>query len=438
MAPRSAESPKQMQQGRWIWAIAGLAVLAGGGWVARTRLGLDARAGGPGASPSAAASAAADKPVAIVSVPVVARDMPIYLEGLGTATAFYTVTVKTQVDGRIDRIAFREGQPVKKGDVIAQIDPRPFQAVLHQLEATLAKDRATVNQNKLTYDRQVALKQDNLASQQVVDDARAALEVAQAVTVSDAATIDAARLNIEYARIVSPIDGITGIRLVDVGNIVHPADASGIVVITQMDPIAVIFTLPQDDLPRVSKAMRDGPVTVDAMSRDGSTLLGTGQVALIDNQINQTTATIRLKAILPNENRMLWPNQFVKARLLLKTEPNAIVVPAAVVQRGPDGTFAYVVGPDDRVSVRPVTVSILQGETAILSAGLSAGDVVVTEGQYQLRPGARVAQKTTEKRAGSAASADSPAKVASMSPIGAGSAVRAAASAPLGKPGAAP
>jgi multidrug efflux system membrane fusion protein len=373
-----------------------------------------------------------------VSVPVVKRDMPIYLEGLGNVTAFYTVTVKTQVDGRIDRIAFREGQAVKKGDLIAQIDPRPFQAVLHQAEATLAKDRATVSQNKLTYDRQVALKQDNLASQQTVDDARAALEVAQAVTVSDAATIDAARLNIEYARIVSPIDGITGIRLVDVGNIVHPSDASGLVVITQIDPIAVIFTLPQDDLPRVSKAMSDGPVPVEAMSRDGSTLLGKGLVALIDNQINQTTATIRLKAILPNEKKLLWPNQFVKARLLLKTEPDAIVVPAAVVQRGPDGTFAYVVGPDNRVSVRPVTVATLQGETAILSSGLSAGEVVVTEGQYQLRPGARVAEKTVEKRAGTTGGAETPAKEASVPPSGSAAMARAASSAEPWKPGATP
>ncbi|MEO7328502.1 MAG: efflux RND transporter periplasmic adaptor subunit [Minicystis sp.] len=381
---------------RWILIGVGVAGLATLGVVARARFGHDGRTAGGDAPATSGSAAAGDRPVSIVAVPVVRRDMPIYLSGLGSVTAFNTVTVKSQVDGRLDRIAFREGQEVHKGEVLAQIDPRPFAIQLHIAQAALARDRAVANAHKVTLDRVLSLAKEGLATQQQVDDARAALAQAEAVTVGDGAQIESARLSLDYARIVAPIDGTTGVRLVDAGNLVHPSDPGGIVVITQLDPISVLFTLPQDDLPRVAAEMNKGPLTVEAQSRDGDAMLGKGAVTLVDNQINQATATIRLKATFANGDHALWPNQFVKVRLLLSTRRDALVVPAAVVQRGPQGTFAYVVGPDQRAMVRPVTVDTLEGDFAVIGKGLEVGEQVVSEGQYQLRPGARVVLKSME------------------------------------------
>jgi len=230
---------------------------------------------------------------------------------------------------------------------------------------------------------------------------------------TDQAMIDTAKLNLDYAQIKSPIDGVTGVRLVDPGNFIQPTDTGGLVVVTQLDPIAVFFTLPEDDLAAITKGMADGPLTVRAQSRSGDQLLGEGKVSVIDNQINQATATLRLKAIFDNPNSALWPNQFVKARVLIKTRQGAIVVPAAVVQHGPNGTFAYVVGTDSTVSVRPVTVDAIQGDAAIITKGLQPGEQVVVEGQAQLRPNARVAAKpapapVSPAGAGSSAPVDGP------------------------------
>lgn len=380
---------------RVLLATFAAAAVASVGLAVRVRSVSGARPA-PGDPSAASPSAIADRPVSVVAVPVAERDMPIYIDGLGTVTAFNTVTVRSQVDGRIDKIAFREGNEVKKGDLLAQIDPRAFSAQLRLAQAALARDQATVNAHRISLDRIASLRQESLSSQQQLDDERAALEVAKAVTLGDEAQIESARLQLEYARIVAPISGVTGVRLVDAGNVVRASDQTGIVVITQIDPIAVFFTLPQDDLPRIAAQMATGPIVAEAMNRDGNTLLGKGDVALIDNQINQTTATIRLKAILPNPGRTLWPNQFVKVRLLLSTRKNAVVVPAAVIQRGPTGAFAYVVGPDDRANVRPVTVDILEGDQAVIGKGLTPGELVVTEGQYQLRPGARVARRSVD------------------------------------------
>lgn len=345
------------------------------------------------AAAATAASAAANRQIPVLTTRVAQRDIPVWREGLGSVTAFYTVTVKTQVDGRIDKVLFTEGQHVKKGEALAQIDPRPFAIQLESGQASLARDTANLKNSRVNLDRYKTLSQQNLIAVQQMTDQQATVDQMDAQVRADQATIDTAKLSLDYARIVSPIDGVTGVRLVDPGNIVHAADTTGLVVVTQLDPIAVLFTLPEDDLPAVQEAMTHGDLTVDALSRNGDKSLGQGKLSLIDNQINQATATIRLKAVFPNPQSSLWPNQFVKARLRLSTRTKAIVVPAPVVQHGPQGTFAYVVGPDSTVAMRPVTVDTIQGDIAIVSKGLAPGDEVVTEGQSQLRPGTRVAAK---------------------------------------------
>jgi multidrug efflux system membrane fusion protein len=324
----------------------------------------------------------------------------VWLDGLGNVSAFYTVTVKSQVDGRIDRVLFTEGQHVKKGDVLVQIDPRPFSIQLESARASLQRDTANAKNSRVNLDRYKTLSDQNLIAVQQLTDQQAAVDQQDAQVRADQTQIDSARLNLDYARITSPIDGVTGVRLVDPGNIIHASDTTGLVVVTQLDPIAVFFTLPEDDLPSVHDAMAKGELGVLALSRSGDKSLGDGKLSVVDNEINQATATIRLKAIFPNPQSLLWPNQFVKARLRLSTRVNAIVVPAAVVQHGPQGTFAYVVGADSTAAVRPVTVEAIQGEVAIISKGLQVGEQVVTDGQAQLRPGAKVAAKPASPAGG--------------------------------------
>jgi multidrug efflux system membrane fusion protein len=340
---------------------------------------------------AAAASAATNRVIPVITARVAQRDVPVWLEGLGSVAAFYTVTVKTQVDGRIDKVLFTEGQHVNKGDVLIQIDPRPFAIQLESAQAALARDQAGLKNARLNLDRFKTLSQQQLIAVQQFTDQQSSVDQLDAQIHSDRAQIDSSQLNLDYARIKSPIDGVTGVRLVDPGNLVHVADASGVVVVTQLDPIAVLFTLAEDDLPKVAQYQAQGPLVVEAMSRDGARKLATGKLELVDNQINQNTATIRLKAIFPNPQHTLWPNQFVKARLQLTVRQGALVIPAVAVQRGPQGTFVYVVGAGDNVALRPVVVDTLEGDLALLGKGLAPGEVVVTEGQNQLRPGAKVA-----------------------------------------------
>jgi multidrug efflux system membrane fusion protein len=351
-----------------------------------TEAGSSAHAAGP-----KGAAAGADRPVPVLLARAVTRDVPVTLEGLGTVTAYKTVNVRSQVDGRLDRVVFREGQFVKHGDVLAQIDPRPFEIQLHVAEAALARDSAQLRGAERDLMRYEAVVAKQLIPQQQVDDQRATVEQLRGAAQGDHAQIENAKLQLDYARIKSPIDGVTGVRQVDQGNIVRAADATGVVIVTQIDPIAVIFTLPQDDLPRIAAAQgRSGELAVSALSRDGTQTLATGKLEVIDNQINTTTATVRLKAIFPNPKHMLWPNQFVKARLSVDVRRGVLVVPAVAVQRGPQGTFTYVVGAGDVAESRPVTVELIEGDQAIISKGLAAGDAVVIEGQNQLRPGAKV------------------------------------------------
>lgn len=350
--------------------------------------------GGGGGGPGAGGG----RPVPVVVAQAEVKDVPVYLDGLGTVAAAYAVSVKPQVDGRLEQVLFKEGQPVKKGEVLAQLDQRPFLAVLHQAQGALARDRAQLESAKRNVQRNEELAKQNLVAQQQVDDARTALGQAEGQVQIDEAAVESAQLNLTYSKLVSPLDGVTGIRLVDPGNLVRAADPTGIVLVTQMDPISLLVTVPEDELPRVVQALSRGKVPVEAYHRDGKTKLGEGEVALVDNQINSTTATVRLKAVMRNAQHLLWPNQFVKARVLLETRQGALVVPATAVQRGPQGTFVYVVGQDRGAAVRPVEVGATADTTAIVTRGLSAGDTVVVDGQNQLRPGAKVEPRPSGDR----------------------------------------
>lgn len=372
-----------MRGSRWILLVVGVVALGVLAWAWK---GYRPAQAGPARPPG-------DRVVPVLAATVAARDMPIFKSGLGSAVAFATVTIRPQVDGRIDKLGFVEGQDVKKGDLIAQIDPRPFQIQLQLAEAALARDRTTARNDRVNLERYKALAEKGLVPGQQVDDQRATTESAESSLAADQAAIQSARLNLSFARVTSPIDGRTGIRLVDAGNLVHATDPIGIVVVTQLDPIVVLFTLPEDDLPDVAKAMAGGPLSVEAWSRDGKQLLAKGVVALVDNQINQATGTIKIKAVFANAGQALWPNQFVKARLLLTTRKGALVVPASVVQRGQQGTFAYVIDPSMHVAVRPVEIEPAEGDLAIVTRGLEAGERVVADGQYQLAPGASVSLK---------------------------------------------
>jgi multidrug efflux system membrane fusion protein len=337
---------------------------------------------------------AAARVVPVTLATVDQRDVPIWLDGLGSVAAWQQVTVRTQVDGRLDKVVFQEGQRVKRGDLLAQIDPRPFQVQLHQAEGALTRDRAQLKDTQINLERYKSLVTQKLVAPQQVDDQAALVGQSEGAIQVDLAAIESARLNLDYTQIKAPIDGVVGVRLVDAGNLVHTADANGLVVITQLDPAAVLLTLPEDELPQITAAQKLGDVPVEAWSRDGLVQLGTGKLIVVDNQINQTTATLKLKASVPNPNGTLWPNQFVKARILVDTEKGALVVPSATIQRGPQGTFIYVVGADDTVGAKPVTVGTITGDQAIIKAGVAAGDRVVVEGQNQLRPGSKVSSRS--------------------------------------------
>jgi len=330
------------------------------------------------------------QPLVVHAALATRRDVPQYLEGLGTVQALNTVTITPRIDGQLQGIAFKEGQTVKKGDLLAQIDPRPYQAVLESAVATQSKDQAQLDNAKRDLERYLILEPKNLASKQTLDTQRALVAQLDAQIKVDQASVDGAKTQLDYTTITSPIDGRTGIRLVDAGNIVHAADTTGIVVITQLQPISLIFTLPEDSLPQVSEAMAKGVVDITALSQNDKTTLDQGILLLIDNQINQTTGTIKLKATFPNENNTLWPGQFVNARLLLGVRQQALTIPASAAQRGPNGMFVYIVKDDSTVEVRPVRTSIETSDVLLVESGLDEAERVVTSNQYRLQPGSTV------------------------------------------------
>lgn len=329
-------------------------------------------------------------PIAVDVAAVERADVPVFLEGLGTVQAFYTVTVTARVDGQIEKVAFKEGQHVKKGDLLVQIDPRPYQAALGVALATRAKDEALLANARRDMERYEQLAPEDLASKQTVDTQRTLIAQLSAQVKGDAAAIDNARTQLDYTTITSPIEGRTGIRLVDPGNIVHAADTAGMVVVTQLEPIAVMLSLPEENFGELSVALKRGPVTATALSRDDKDVLDTGTVELIDNQIDQATGTIRVKAILANKQQQLWPGQFVNLRVQTQIRSQVLTIPASALERGPDGTFTYVVQRDSTVAVAPITVGEQTGDIVVVERGVSSGQQVVTSNQYRLQPGAHV------------------------------------------------
>ena len=355
--------------------------------------------------PADAAPRNAPPAIAVDTAAVTHADVPIYLTGLGTVQAFYTVTVTARVDGELQKVGFTEGQTVHKGDLLAQIDPRPNQAAYEQAVATKAKDAAQLANAKRDLERYTVLQPQNLASKQTVDTQRAMVDQLTAQVQVDQASIDNARTQLDYTRITSPINGRTGIRLVDPGNIVHAAATTGIVVVTQVQPISVIFTLPEEDMPAVNIALSSGPVTVTTVSRDGGTELDQGTLTLVDNMIDQTTGTAKFKATFNNTHNTLWPGQYVNARVLVRTERNALTLPTAAVQLGPNGPFTYVVKPDSTVEVRPLKIGNESGGLTIVRSGLALNERVVTSNQYRLQAGAHVRAAAAAAAAGGAKAA---------------------------------
>jgi membrane fusion protein, multidrug efflux system len=371
--------------GRWlavlIAAIVGIYYLTG-----RNR--TDSAATSPQA-------AAARSIVPVAAVPAKLSDLKQYISAIGTVTAYNTVTIKSRVDGQLVKVHFTEGQLVKAGDLLAEIDPRPYQVQLTQAEGTLAKDVATLENNKILLARDKELYAQKVIARQDLDNQQALVNQFNGSIESDKGVVDNAKLQLTYSRITSPIDGRVGLRLVDPGNIIHATDANGLAVITQLQPIAVDFSIPEDDLPSLESAMKSDPqLPVEAYDRDFKRKLATGALLTTDNQIDQTTGTIKLKAAFPNTDNALFPNQFVNARLLINTIQNTIVIPAAGLQRSQQGSFVYVVKPDKTVEMRPVTVGATQGDLVAIDKGLACGDLVVTDGVDKLQQGSHVSVQT--------------------------------------------
>jgi multidrug efflux system membrane fusion protein len=334
---------------------------------------------------------AASRPLFVATAPAATADVGVYLTGLGTVTPLHTVTVRSRVEGQLLRVAFREGQMVKAGELLAEIDPRPFQVQLTQAEGQMARDQALLRNAQLDLERYRTLfEQDSVARQQL-DTQAALVRQYEGAVKSDQGQIDNARLQLTYARITAPVSGRIGLRQVDPGNIVRASDPNGIVVITQLQPISVIFTIPEDQVSAVMKRMRAGEkLPVEAWDRAEKNKLATGALVTVDNQIDPTTGTVKLRAQFRNEEFLLFPNQFVNARLLVEVLDNATVIPGAAVQRGAQGTFVYVVQPDRTVAVRPVKLGPPQGERVAVSEGVKPGEVLVVDGADKLREGARV------------------------------------------------
>jgi multidrug efflux system membrane fusion protein len=370
---------------RKMMVLAGVIVVAGMGLAAWHRYGGPADARTP---PDVQA------PIPVDAAPAVRSDVPIYLRGIGTVQAYNTVTVRSRVDGELIKVAFTEGQDVKAGDLLAQIDPRPFQAQLDQATAKEAQDEAQLANARLDLARFQALAQRQFATRQSVDTQAALVRQLEATIKGDQAAIDSAKVQLGYTTITSPLDGRTGARLVDQGNIVHASDTTGIVVITQLRPISVVFTLAEENLDEIAKQMAVAPLKAVALGRNEKDQYGEGTLSLLDNQIDQSTGTLRLKATFPNDSLTLWPGQFVNVHLLLRTESKVVTVPADAVQRGAQGMYAYVVKPDSTVAVQPLKVGEITGGVAVIEGGIDEGQSVVTAGQYRLQPGAKVEVRT--------------------------------------------
>jgi membrane fusion protein, multidrug efflux system len=344
--------------------------------------------------PARDATAASSPPpaVPIVGGTVAKHDVPIYLNGVGTVIAYNTVVVRAQIQGQITSIDFTEGQQVHAGDLLAQIDPRPYQAQIEQYTANRDRDQAQLDNAQANLNRYTPLEQKGFATTQLLDTQKAQVVQLESAVKADQALIDAANVQLSYTRLTSPIDGVVGIRQIDVGNVISPSTPNGLVVVTQLQPISLIFTLPETDLPRIQAQQENtkAPLTVLAYSQDGKMRLDQGVLGLVNNEILQTTGSIQLKANFPNPAHRLWPGELVNARLLLDTRHDGLTVPASVVQQGAQGPYAYVVNPDSTVAVRAVKVAQVSDGQALIDSGLEANEQVVVDGQYKLQPGTRV------------------------------------------------
>ena len=411
----------------WLWALA-LGVVALVGWYYRSS--KNASQAADPAAPAAAAArgrgaggfSAANMVVPVVVATAQRGDLPVYFNGLGTVTAFNTVTIRSRVDGQLVSVAFKEGQFVHEGDLLAQIDPRPFQVQLEQATGQLAKDQAQRKDAEVNFERYKLLFKEGVIPQQQLDTQAALVGQFDGAIASDQSQIDNAKLQLTYSRITAPISGRIGLRLVDAGNIVHASDTNGLLVITQLQPISVIFSLPQDQLPEVNAKLYSGvQLVVDAYDRDDTAKIATGKLQTIDNQIDPTTGTYKLKSIFANADNALFPNQFVNVHLLVDVKHNLTIVPASAIQRGPQGTYVYAVAKDAAskdatAKIYPVTVALTTGNSVGLSAGLNSGDVVVVDGQYKLQDGTKVNPNPAGGATGpSGGASPSPAQGASQS-----------------------
>ena len=371
---------------RWLMVVLCLLVVAGIGYAIWFWPG--------GSANQAAHNRNANQPVPVLVAPAEQKDVPIYLEGLGTVQAFNTVTVKAMVDGPLNSVNFTEGQDVKKGDVLAQIDPRTYQAAFDQAVAKKAQDEAQLANARLDMARYTKLAANNYSSGQQADTAKAQVAQLEAQVKQDQAQIDNARTELSYTTIASPLDGRTGMRQVDAGNIVHASDTTGIVMLTQLQPISVVFTLPQQTLPLVAKAMSQGAAKVLAYAQgttgSQSGVLDTGTLTVLDNQVDPTTGTIKLKATFPNPGNRLWPGAFVGVQVQVDTAKDAVVVPPAAVQRGPRSTYVYVVNNDGSTTRRDVKGGHEDAQQSIIADGIRPGDKVVIDGASRLNDGSKV------------------------------------------------
>ena len=377
----------------WLWVLV-LGVVAFGVWyyVNSRNASQAATAAAPGAAAKGKGGSGAGGFVVPVVVSTAQRgDLPVYFNGLGTVTAFNTVTVRSRVDGQLVSVAFKEGQFVHQGDLLAQIDPRPFQVQLEQALGQLAKDQAQRKDAEVNFERFKLLFKEGVIPQQQLDTQGALVGQVDGAITSDQSQIDNAKLQLTYSRITAPISGRIGLRLVDAGNIVHASDTNGLLVITQLQPIAVIFSLPQDQLPQVNAKLHAGvQLAVDAYDRDDTAKIASGKLETIDNQIDITTGTYKLKSVFTNADNALFPNQFVNVHLLVDTKHNLTIVPAAAIQRGPQGTYVYAADTDNTAKIRIVTVAQTTGDSVGLSAGLNSGDRVVIDGLDKLQDGTKI------------------------------------------------
>jgi multidrug efflux system membrane fusion protein len=345
-------------------------------------------------------------PIPVITANVKQGDMDLYLNGLGSVTAFYTVTLRSRVDGELMKVLFQEGEMVKEGQLLAEIDPRPFQAQLLQAQGQLTKDEAALKVAQLNLDRYNLLLSSKSVTQQQIDEQKALVSQCEGAVQADKGQIDNINLQLKYCRITAPITGRIGLRRVDPGNIITASDPLGLAVITQLQPIAVVFTIPQDEISRIQKKLStDAQPPVEAFDRDFKTKLATGKFLAVDNQVDATTGTVRIKAVFENKDNMLFPNQFVNARLLVDTRHNTVLTPTAAVQRGPSSNFVYVVKPDNSVELRTVTLGPSEGDLTAIDSGLAANEIVVTDGLDKLNAKSKVVPRGPKPAAGTPAGA---------------------------------